>query len=97
MALTIAGVEAQIAVPTDVESFIRSARADLAGTDYPGALQLGQALQRILVLEGFLPREVRLFSARYVVALEDYDEEAREAIHQITVTLGNVDLKKYWS
>ena len=97
MALTIAGVEAQIAVPTDVESFIRSARADLAGTDYPGALQLGQALQRILVLEDFLPREVRLFLARYVVALEDYDEEAREAIHQITVTLGNVDLKKYWS
>lgn len=95
-AATLAGLEAQIAVPTDVTKFIRAARADLAGTDYPGALQLGQSLAAILKQEGATPREIRLFAARYTVALEDYEPEADEAIHQIVATLADVDLKQYW-
>lgn len=97
MSATLAGLEAQISVPTDVSSFIRAARSDYSGTDYPGALQLGQALTDILKQEGFLPREVRLFAARYTVALEDYDPEAHEAIYQIEQTLSLVDFKRYYA
>lgn len=95
--LTIPGLAAQIVQPSDVLEFLQAARQDLSGTDYPGALQLGQALQRILVLEGFTPREVRTFSANYVLALEGYSDQAHECIYQISEALALVDFKKYWN
>lgn len=95
-ARTLSGLEAQIAMPTDVSSFIRAAQNDFSGTDYPGALQLGQALAAMLKAEGFLTREILLFSARYVVALEDSGEAAADALFQIEQTLGQIDFKKHW-
>lgn len=94
--LKVDNLKAAIVVPTDVAEFIRNARADYSGTDYPGALQLGQALAGILKSEGFLPREVRTFTARYALALEGYPDEASENIFQIMETLSHVNLAKYW-
>ena len=85
-----------LAMPTDVAEFIHAARSDYSGTDYPGALELGKALAAIITKEGFTPREVRLFSARYVIALEDYNDESNEAVHQIMHSLRNVDFEQYW-
>ena len=97
MSATLAGIKAQITVPTDVAEFIHAARADYACSDYPGALELGQELAAILKLEGFTPREVRLFAALYVVALEDYNPESSAAQQRILEKLGNVDFKQYWA
>lgn len=97
MSATLAGIKAQITVPTDVAEFIHAARADYSGSDYPGALELGHALAAILKAEGATPRELRLFAAQYVVALEDYNQESSAAQQAIMGRLANVDFKQYWS
>ena len=93
---TLAGLEAQITVPTDVIEYIHAARDDLSGTDYPGALALATALQEIRRQEGHSLREVRRFSAWFVIALEGHSDQASEAMGEILATLGESDFKKYW-
>lgn len=97
MGIVIENIERQIVVPTDIRAFITDARRDLSGTDYPGAMELGKKLAAVLNAEGFLAREIRLFSAHYVVALEDSGEAAADALFQIEQTLGLIDLKNYWN
>lgn len=97
MGIVIENIERQIVVPTDIRAFITDARRDLSGTEYPGALQLGQALQRILIAEDFTPREIRFLMARYVIALEDYDDVALEALDSIMGVLALIDFKNYWN
>lgn len=96
------GTDLHISVPTDVCEHIHTARYGipdtmLSGTDYPGMLQLGTTLQHILNQEGFLMREIRMFSALFVVALEGDSEQSSNAQQDILSTLGNIDLKKYWN
>lgn len=93
-ARTIAGVQAQITYPSDVVEYLRAARADLAGTDYPGALELLKALTPMLSAQRHLThREMRTFHARYILALEGYDDEARENIAYVEEVLGECDFK----
>lgn len=92
-ARTLAGLSPQVAQPTDVSAFIRAARADLAGTDYPGALALADTLASALRRRGALVREVRLFAARFIIALEDDGDVTEDAIFQIEQTLAELDFK----
>ena len=91
-----------ISVPTDVTEFIHRARIGMydtmnSGTDYPGALQVGTTLQTILSQEKFLQREIRMFSALFVIALEGDNEQSSSAQQDILQFLSLIDLKKYWN
>lgn len=92
-ARTLTGLASQISVPTDVAEYLRAARVDLSGTDYPGALELLKALTDKLVSQHASPRGIRTFHARYILALEGYDDEAAANIDYLLDVLSNYDLK----
>lgn len=89
-ARTIAGVQAQIAQPTDLYEFIRAARYDLSGTDYPGALELGSWL----AAHFGSAREKRVVLSLFMVALESHSELSGIAQRELVEDyLAHVDLK----
>lgn len=96
MAHALSGLNYTITVPTDVIEFIRQRRDDLQGTDHPDSLPIAAALQEVLRAEGYLPREIRLFSAWFIVALEGNVTEARDAQLEVEEWLGRIDFKKHW-
>ena len=78
--VTNAGLTLKFDQPKDVTEFIRAARYDLSGTDYPGALQLATQLAQ----QFDNVRESRMVAALMIVALEGGGDTGGAALDELT-------------